>query len=145
MGFLLLFFFSYREKAKKDAAAVGNHVAKLLQSVGQVSCWVHCTVTISTSPHGEVWNSAREGLETWLLVSSAAGPICLSNENPCCKKTGVCEMFSQLLERASHFTAIDFVLCPLLFVCVCMCWRKICIYLFIGTRVHFRERIKIAL
>ncbi|XP_038954013.1 NEDD8-activating enzyme E1 regulatory subunit-like isoform X3 [Rattus norvegicus] len=25
----------YREKAKKDAAAVGNHVAKLLQSVGQ--------------------------------------------------------------------------------------------------------------
>uniref|UniRef100_A0A452V5A8 NEDD8-activating enzyme E1 regulatory subunit n=1 Tax=Ursus maritimus TaxID=29073 RepID=A0A452V5A8_URSMA len=28
----------YREKAKKDAAAVGNHVAKLLQSIGQVSC-----------------------------------------------------------------------------------------------------------
>jgi len=25
----------YREKAKKDAAAVGNHVAKLLQSIGQ--------------------------------------------------------------------------------------------------------------
>lgn len=36
--FGLLFFFSYREKAKKDAAAVGDHVAKLLQSVGQVSC-----------------------------------------------------------------------------------------------------------
>jgi hypothetical protein len=34
---LLSIFSSYREKAKKDAAAVGNHVAKLLQSVGQVS------------------------------------------------------------------------------------------------------------
>lgn len=40
---LLFFFSSYREKAKKDAAAVGNHVAKLLQSIGQVSCWAHCT------------------------------------------------------------------------------------------------------
>lgn len=32
----------YREKAKKDAAAVGNYVAQLLQSIGQVRCWVHC-------------------------------------------------------------------------------------------------------
>lgn len=47
------FFFlfpSYREKAKKDAAAVGNHVAKLLQSVGRVSCWAHCAFGGQHSP-----------------------------------------------------------------------------------------------
>ena len=41
--YIYFFFFpsSYRDKAKEDVAAVGNHVAKLLQSIGQVSCWAH--------------------------------------------------------------------------------------------------------
>lgn len=58
---LLLFFSSYREKAKKDAAAVGNHVAKLLQSVGQVS-GEHTASAQYFSPQHEA-QPGREGLE----------------------------------------------------------------------------------
>lgn len=53
---LVAFWFScissYRDKAKEDAAAVGNHAAKLLQSIGQVSCRAHLSSTDSTAPCG---------------------------------------------------------------------------------------------
>ncbi|EPY84232.1 hypothetical protein CB1_000490080 [Camelus ferus] len=58
----------YREKAKKDAAAVGNHVAKLLQSIGQVVTYPDLK---TLHPHtyyplpfgvGEPW-SKKEGLQ----------------------------------------------------------------------------------
>lgn len=35
-GFLFVFYYSYREKAMQDAAAVSKHVESLLQSVGKV-------------------------------------------------------------------------------------------------------------
>lgn len=61
-----MFFSSYREKAKKDAAAVGNHVAKLLQSIGQVSFWAERIVPLWTVQLHLAWlrnSGSQKGLD----------------------------------------------------------------------------------
>ncbi|XP_038954012.1 NEDD8-activating enzyme E1 regulatory subunit-like isoform X2 [Rattus norvegicus] len=86
----------YREKAKKDAAAVGNHVAKLLQSVGQVSgeymaslqC---CSLWRGTQP-GRGWRWKASG---FLVANETLLPVnrCVCNDFPALGKS--CSSYSQ--------------------------------------------------
>jgi hypothetical protein len=89
---LIIAFFvvlsSYREKAKKDAAAVGNHVAKLLQSIGQVSCWAYHACDSSFPTGLRLARRVKRG--RWHLLCTSEGALtCLPNEHACDNKAGV--------------------------------------------------------